>query len=282
MNKRITPICSIALLIVCSNTLHAQVYRALDFSGSRTAIVRGGSTVGYSFNNVYGDGSDAIIDVVWNKALSVNNKYFAAGVNDNQTSPLPNPRVGEILIGNGSSQLPTLSTSSPKSLAIYLRPYADVPFLNETVSMRFDFKIRNAAGNALNNRRPYRFITRDLDGEKVGTDRKTRESITLIGASNVNVVDRTFITQDGNRLTGKAQNINPSTGNTQGTAYWDFARSTFSMDLAIDYRATSSKFKNVPGDRGFVFDANTDKIPEPSNLALLGLGALSLVLRRQR
>lgn len=271
----------LATLTLASTSLNAQVYNALDFSGSRTAIINSGVVVGYSFSNVYGNGSDAIMDVVWNKAQSTNSGYFAAGVNDNPTSPAPSPAVGEILVGNGSSQLPTATTSSPKSLAIYLRPYTAVPFQSSSVNIRFDFTLRDSAGTPLYNPNPYKFVTRDLDGQS-NSSQKTRESITLIGASNINVVDPSFVTVNGNKLTGNSVNINPTNGNTQGTASWDFYNSSFSIDLGVDYSGNSGNFGNKPGDRGYVFDVTAVAIPEPSSTALLGLGAFGLLLRRRR
>ncbi len=266
-----------------------QTFQSLDFSGTRTAITdNGGNTIGFSFADVYGDGTDAIMDVTWNASASSHPDFFSTGVSDDLRSPHPSERLGSLIISSGASQHPTLTTEDPKSLAIYIRPRTPSSFDEGKITTRIDFSLHNAAGDPIISALPLRFITRDIDGDSEGPSApyaETFESVTPYGATDITLLDPSFLSLTGERIaSAQSVNINPSAGDTSATAFWNINSPTFSMDLDMEMVRNGGEysFDDSYWSRGYVFDASTQPIPEPSSIALLGLGGMTVLLRRRR
>lgn len=259
----------------------AQTLQSLDFSGTRTAIMSNGSTVGYTFSNIFGDGSDALLDV------RVNHTNTSSHLGSTVTDVLSPVSYPSIVITSGTSQWAS-SGSSDSSLGIALA----YQFTASSVELglhqaEINFFLHNAAGNAISGKY-FNFITRDLDGNSnpsVGT--KVTEGINTGPTSTAhNRLDSSFVSLTGQTIQSNEYiNILDPTTDLRGTVSWNQVigsngRWTWKPFIEVDqWDSTSTSGRT---SRGFIFDAGLQPLPEPSSILLLGLASLGFIVRRRR
>lgn len=282
----LTPIRALPLAIILTAAAcpaQTQPWQPLNFSGTQTPIYSSGEVIGYSFSNVYGNGTDAVMDVVWSSRTGGSSGYFRPG--EVRESPPETitfdgfESYGDILIYNAASQYPGAATGAD-SLAIKLRPGSDVAdFEPATVDAKFDFFVHDSQGNPLTLDKPFRFITRDVDGSPSPPTGIT-ESITFSNAQNLEVQDPAFLNLADQTITGSKTDIDPTSGDLRGTASWLIDSPSFSMNFVLSY---DEHYIGHDDNLLFVFDGGTQPVPEPASiLSITGTGAVLLIHRRRR
>lgn len=272
------------LIAVTSCLLPLAVFAqaTLDFSGTRTPIYSGSNVIGFTFANIYGDGSDALLDVTFNHAQS-SSFYGTRVIDTNGTTVFP-----EVKILNGQSEA-NLVPGAPTSLYILLAFQADGSFVDGLVNGQVDFFLHNSEGQALGNML-FSFVTRDLDGQTAGTQAAgilMDEQMSLGPlATNINAIDPDYISVVGDRISStQSFNVTAPQEDFRATVSWDqpvdmTGRWSWEMDILTGRMGTAT-WINRATSRGFIFDGFY-AVPEPSSSLLICLAGVGFLTARYR